>query len=218
MSQTCKEPIIKSSRWFDRSGIHALILMAVIMMIPLLLSVPAYETRLGPFLHQERTENLFQGHCCIFTIGLLFSILPTEQHWFCCLVIPGPSLVERHFVSRWHFSLGLGRWGRGGGVCGPGVSPEPTGPHGPHSADISWLSVYQDVQATTQPAAKRKTFTSDKGERKYILNKAFLVFFCFVLFFTLLTFIYLILHLQWFLKFNQLFGIFLVLKKKYEGH
>lgn len=76
MSQTCKEPIIKSSRWFDRSGIHALILMAVIIMIPLLLSVPAYETRLGPFLHQEGPENLFQGHLSL----LHFHNWPSFQH------------------------------------------------------------------------------------------------------------------------------------------
>lgn len=123
MSQTCKEPIIKSSRWFDRSGIHALILMAVIIMIPLLLSVPAYETRLGPFLHQEGTENLFQGHCCIFTIGLLFSILPTEQHKFCCLVIPGALIGWTALCVKVTLLTGVGTVGQRWGSVWPGGEP-----------------------------------------------------------------------------------------------
>ena len=45
-------------------------------MIPLLLSAPAYETRLGSLLHQEETENLFQGHLSL----LHFHSWPSFQH------------------------------------------------------------------------------------------------------------------------------------------
>ena len=134
------------------------------------------------------------------------------------------SSVDLHFVSRWYLSLGVGQW-HGGWVSGLGSEPSVLRrPPWPafcwhllkEQALLSRYFIYQDVQATTQPAAKRNRFISDKGERKYILKKVFLWPFCFD-FFILLAFISFKLHPQWSLKSNQLFGISLVMKKKYWG-
>ena len=156
-------------------------------MIPLPMPVPAYETRLGPFLHQEETKNISQEHkLCVFTISLLSSVF----QWSGVSFVVWPSLVnssfDLHFVSRWYLSLGVGQW-HGGWVSSRRGEPSALcRPPWPalwwhllkERALLSWRFMYQDVQATTQPAAKRNTFIFDKGERKYILKKVFLWSFC----------------------------------------
>ena len=143
---------------------------------------------------------------------------------FCCLVIPGEFICWPSLCVKVIPFTGVGQW-HGGWVSGLGGEPSALRrPPWPaiwwhllkEQALLSWLFMYQDVQATTQPAAKRNTFISDKGERKYILKKVFLWSFC-LDFFILLAFISFILHPQWSLKSNQLFGISLVMKKKYWG-
>lgn len=56
-SQTCSEPIMRSSRWVDGSGVHALLLVAAMIMIPPSIAAPPWVTKLGPFLCQEETEH-----------------------------------------------------------------------------------------------------------------------------------------------------------------
>lgn len=195
-------------------------------MIPLLMLVPAYETRLGPFLNQEETRNIFQEGLSL----LCFHNQPSFQRTsdgvvsVLCVVIPGeficwPSLCVKVIpvigggsVS-WRVSEWPGEWAQ----CPPQAPMARILLTSLERAGVA-ISVFyiSGCPSNYSASSKKEHFISDKGERKCILKKVFLWPFCFD-FFILLAFISFIVHPQWSLKSNQLFGISLVMKKKYWG-
>ena len=105
--------------------------------------VPAYETRLGPFLNQEETRNIFQECLSLLCFHNQPSFQCTSDGVVLSFVCGHPWWI--HLLT---FTLRQGDSCHRGGSAAwrvlSGLGSEPSvlrrAPYGPHAADISWKS------------------------------------------------------------------------------
>lgn len=143
-------------------------------MIPLPMLVPAYETRLGPFLHQEETENIFQEHLS----SLCFHNQPSFQRTSNRLV---SVLLSGHpwWIHLLTFTLCQGdtfHWGWVSGMEGEWVawgvnSVSSAVPYGLHSADISWNSKHCYLGVLCIRMSKQLLSQQQKGTCSFLIKE-----------------------------------------------